>query len=114
MRPDQITALTQLDLEYSQNLSSVSTPQEFETFLHAWEYFLDDETRQLTGADWPKLRNLIADCRQENCNLNGVHGPAIALAMPYKISKISLLANYFGTTWGYAYLELRKAGSIDF
>lgn len=113
MKPEEITYRTELDRLYGQAFKAVQTSSEFESFLKAWDYWLDEVTKKLTGADWERLLPLIADCKTEGVMPEEKHEEAIALLMPAKLIRVSIVAHEVGMPWGCAYIHMKEQGAID-
>ena len=114
MKPEDVTYLTELDEQFVEDLKNIESSTQFAGFLETWNYWLDDESKKLEGKDWSRMASLLTDCRKEGVIPEDKHMPAIALAMPEKITKVSLIKIKFMVPWGCAYKRLREDGLIDF
>lgn len=120
MKPKEINYQTELDQEFASELyqigydTSPATCDQFQGFLDRWEYWLDEESKKLTGKDWIWLFPLIADCRRENTILTKEHDPAMVLTMPDKILRVSMVKLNFHVLWGCAYIRLKEKGAIKY
>ena len=114
MIPDKVGYLTELDSDFAKALQSVKDYKTFQAFLDQWQYWLDDESKNLKGSDWDKLYPLIEDCRKPNVIPEDKHNEAMALMMPRKLMEISIRAHQFGVPWGCMYLRLKEMKIIDF
>lgn len=114
MKPEEVTYTTELDEEYAEGLQEVDSADQFADFLLKWKYWLDEHTKTLEKYDWGWLKPLIDDCRKEKVTLEHKHQPAMALLMPEKVMKISIIKNKFGAPWGCAYIRAKEEKLIDF
>ena len=121
MKPEDVGYITSLDIDYVEALqrinpndTSPAVCDQFQGLLDRWAYWLDDATKILKGKDWVWLAPLVADCKKESVVAEKKHDPAIALTMPGRIFRISIIANQFKAPWGCAYIRLKEEGKIDY
>lgn len=115
MNPKDVTYFTDLQGNFTKDLLNVKSDEDFNSFLSKWNYWLDEETKDLTGKDWEWLRPLIDDCRKDsNVLLEEKHEPTMALLMPERILKISIVATQYEIPWDCAYLRMKEQGAIDY
>ena len=115
MKPENIGYLTELDEIYARELKEVFTAEEFEQFIQKWQYWLDDDCKNLTAKDWETLKPLIADCRKEIDDIDPEkHKIAINMVLPERIFKVTDIALEFKVPWGCAYFRTREAKMIDY
>ena len=108
MLPETVGHHTELDASYAEDLKKVKNNLQFYSHLKRWQYWLDEDTKNLKGTDWQWISPLLEDCRNEMCCPSDLHTPAIKLAMPEKIVYVTMVANEFNIPWGAAYLRLRE------
>jgi hypothetical protein len=113
VKPEQINYITELDVDYGKALKEVDSSEAFNVFLTEWDYWLDESTKKLSGADWAHLVPLIEDCRTEGVEPEEKHMPAIELMMPAKIIRVSILAQQYKVPWGCAYIRMKEEGVIN-
>lgn len=114
MQPEEVGYITDLDSIFAKALKNVNDAEAFGTFLKEWNYWLDEETKKLTGDDWQSMKPLIDDCRKNGIEPEDKHLPAMALLMPEKIFRVGIIAHEFGAPWGCAYIRMKEQGVIDF
>ncbi len=120
MLPEDIGYMTELDKEYSRDLYEIGLDNskaacgQFQGFLDKYQYWIDDESKKLSGNDWERMCFLVADCRSEKIVPEDMHKPAMSLMMPEKIFKVSITANRFKVCWGCAYIRLKEEGLIEY
>lgn len=114
MKPEEVGYITPLDKDYAAGLKAVVGPKSFQRFLDKWDYWLDEDTRKLTGKDWASIGLLLEDCRKEDVVPENKHDPAMALVMPEKMMKVTMVAIKFGAPWGCAYIRMKEDGVIDY
>lgn len=114
MKPEEITYYTELDREFASDLyqigydTNLETCDQFQGFLDRWEYWLDEESKKLIGKDWTWLSPLVADCRKAGIIPTKKHDPAMALTMPEKIFRVSIIKQKFCVPWGCAYIRMKE------
>ena len=114
LKPDEITYLTKLDSQYVSELKDIATPDKFEEFIKKWNYWLDNDCKNLKGDDWPKLKPLIADCLKNNVTYTEKHNVAAKLCLPEKLFFIGMIALQFNVPWGCAYIRAKEEKIIDY
>ena len=113
--PEDITHFTELDTEFAKALKKVKTNCDFADFVLKYWYWLDQETKELEKTDWQWIKPLLHDIRPKSKVIpNDKHDPAIQLAMPEKIFRVSLVSTRFKVPWGCAYLALKARNEIDY
>jgi hypothetical protein len=113
--PEHITNYTELDTEFSKDLKKVKTIDDFGEFQKKYYYWLDLETQILNKEDWEWIKPLMRDIRPGSKVIpDSRYDPAINLAMPEKIFRISIIALEFKVPWGCAYLTLKNRNEIDY
>ena len=123
MIPDEeikIGYQTELDRDFAKDLyeiepiTSEAACSQFQGFIDKWQYWLDDESKELEGKDWIWLCGLVQDCRKESLSPEEKHLPAMALLMPEKILKVSIIKSKFHVPWGCAYIRMKEEGVIKY
>jgi len=114
LKPENINYLTELDTAFTKDLMAIQGTELFEKFIKKWKYWLDEETKKLSGKDWKWVNPLIKECRNEKITPEKRHDPASALLMPERIFKISLVAWHFKVPWGCAYIRMKEMGQINY
>lgn len=114
MKPEEVGYITELDENYTNALKEIDSADQFADFLLKWGYWLDEDIKKLEKYDWGWLKPLIDDCQNEKVIPENKHQPAMALLMPEKVMKISLIKHKFGSPWGCAYIRAKEEKLIDF
>ncbi len=119
--PGNISYMSMTDSDFTKDLRDINpisinqaTMDQFQGFLDKWDYWLDEETKRLSGIDWAWLAPLVEDCRKESVVPTKKHDPAIALTMPEKLIKVTITAGKFGVPWGCAYIRMKEEGMVDY
>ena len=81
MKAENVTYLSDYTSEYVDDLKSISTPEQFSIFLRKWDYWLDLEVKELAGADWTWMEQLVKDCRTDGLIPEEKHEIAIQLTI---------------------------------
>jgi len=107
---------SELSEDYVEDFKRINDPESFVSFLRKWDYWLDDKIKKLTENDWNTLQPFIADCKNKDFKgpFTERHRSAVSLLLPWRLVRVSLIAQKFIVPWGCAYIQMRRAKAIDY
>ena len=113
VNPQNIDPESELALDYVKDLQAVSNQEQFAEFVVKYDYWLDDKAKAFRQHDWNVLKPRIDKLRAKK-GIEEDDKDLCNLLVPIRLLKVFLAAQKYGVPWGCAYLQMRRAGAIDY
>lgn len=83
MKPEEITYETEsISRTFTKNLREVHDSESFDDFLDEWRWCFEEEVIRLNGSDWPWIKPLLDEMKEEDVFPEEKHMIPMKLAMP--------------------------------